>query len=112
MSWWTKGNNGGAKGSSARIARLDLQLQLAPPARRMEVDGGDDNDSSSPNSCVSSDGSPGNKSRMLIGACSRCMLYCMVSVKEFPTCVNCKQPYLVDLFHAAAATAEKRGQCK
>jgi hypothetical protein len=70
----------------------------------MEVDGGDgssDDSSSSPSSCVSSDGSPGSKSPMVIGACTRCMMYCMVAKKDFPTCINCKQPSLVDLLHGA-----------
>ncbi|OEL26102.1 hypothetical protein BAE44_0012876 [Dichanthelium oligosanthes] len=71
----------------------------------MEVDGGDGSDSSSsPSSCVSSDGSPGSKSPMVIGACTRCMMYCMVAKKDFPTCINCKQPSLVDLLHGAGGS--------
>ncbi|KAL6906109.1 hypothetical protein ACP4OV_003710 [Aristida adscensionis] len=115
---------------SGRSARLELQLNLSPPAPvAMEVDGHDDSDSSSPSSCVSSDGrssngsSPGGKSPMVIGACTRCLMYCMVAKKDYPTCINCKQPYLVDLLHgegtggAAGAGADvgddkKRGKRK
>ena len=98
-------SNGG-RGDGARGARPELQLHLSPPAAgRMEVDGGDgsDSSSSSPSSCVSSDGSPGGKSPMVIGACTRCLMYCMVAKKDFPTCINCKQPSLVDLLHGAGA---------
>ncbi|BAF29220.1 hypothetical protein OsI_37540 [Oryza sativa Indica Group] len=113
--------NGGGGGGSTRGARLELQLNLSPPAVGMEVDGNDDSDSSSPTSCVSSDGrssaggSPGDKSPMVIGACTRCLMYCMVAKKDYPTCINCKQPSLVDLLQnqdAAAADADadkKRG---
>ena len=95
-------SNGGRGG--ARGARPELQLHLSPPAAgMMEVDGGDGSDSSSPSSCVSSDGSPGGKSPMVIGACTRCLMYCMVAKKDFPTCINCKQPSLVDLLHGAGA---------
>ncbi|XP_062183139.1 protein GL2-INTERACTING REPRESSOR 2-like [Phragmites australis] len=100
----SNGNNNGSGSGGARGARLELQLHLSPPpAGRMEVDGGggDGSDSSSPSSCVSSDGSPGGKSPMVIGACTRCMMYCMVAKKDFPTCINCKQPCLVDLLHGA-----------
>ena len=106
-------SNGGRGGG----ARPELQLHLSPPAAgRMEVDGGDGSDSSSPSSCVSSDGSPGGKSPMVIGACTRCMMYCMVAKKDYPTCINCKQPCLVDLVHGEAGGAEaddkKRGKRK
>ncbi|KAJ1274363.1 hypothetical protein BS78_05G057000 [Paspalum vaginatum] len=99
-------SNGGGGGGGGRGGRLELQLHLSPPAAaRMEVDGGDGSDSSSsPSSCVSSDGSPGSKSPMVIGACTRCMMYCMVSKKDFPTCINCKQPCLVDLLHGAGGS--------
>ena len=103
-------SNGGRGG--ARGARPVLQLHLSPPAAgRMEVDGGDGDgsDSSSPSSCVSSDGSPGGKSPMVIGACTRCMMYCMVAKKDFPTCINCKQPSLVDLLHGAGAGGSGAG---
>jgi hypothetical protein len=92
----------------ARSARRELQLNLSPPApagMTIEVDDGHDKDgdSSSPSSCVSSDGgggSPGDKSPMMvIGACTRCLMYCMVAKKDYPTCINCKQPCLVDLVH-------------
>uniref|UniRef100_A0A0E0F9L7 GIR1-like zinc ribbon domain-containing protein n=1 Tax=Oryza meridionalis TaxID=40149 RepID=A0A0E0F9L7_9ORYZ len=115
-------SNGNGGGGSTRGARLELQLNLSPPAVGMEVDGNDDSDSSSPTSCVSSDGrssaggSPGDKSPMVIGACTRCLMYCMVAKKDYPTCINCKQPSLVDLLQnqdaAAAAHADadkKRG---
>uniref|UniRef100_A0A0D9XX28 GIR1-like zinc ribbon domain-containing protein n=1 Tax=Leersia perrieri TaxID=77586 RepID=A0A0D9XX28_9ORYZ len=126
------GNNGGA-GGSTRGARLELQLNLSPPVVGMEVDGNDgDSDSSSPTSCVSSDGrssaggSPGDKSPMVIGACTRCLMYCMVAKKDYPTCINCKQPSLVDLLQnqdaagapagsaadAAADAEKKRGKRK
>ncbi|CAN6352939.1 unnamed protein product [Urochloa humidicola] len=98
--------------SGVRSGRLELQLNLSPPAAvGMEVDGGqDDSDSSSPSSCVSSDGrsssggSPGSKSPMVIGACTRCLMYCMVAKKDYPTCINCKQPCLVDLLHGEAGS--------
>ncbi|KQJ92179.1 uncharacterized protein LOC100840266 [Brachypodium distachyon] len=88
-------------GNGSGNGRLELQLNLSPPVG-MEVDGGhghgnDDSGSSSPSSCVSSDGSPGSRSPMLIGACTRCLMYCMVAKKDYPTCINCKQPCLVDL---------------
>ncbi|CAD6254733.1 unnamed protein product [Miscanthus lutarioriparius] len=97
----------GNRSSGGRGARLELQLHLSPPpAGRMEVDGGHGSDSSSsPSSCVSSDCSPGSNSPMVIGACTRCMMYCMVAKKDFPTCINCKQPCLVDLLHGAGARA-------
>jgi hypothetical protein len=99
-------SNGGNRSRGG--ARFELQLHLSPPppvARRVEVDGGGDgsDSSSSPSSCVSSDGSPGSKSPMVIGACTRCMMYCMVAKKDFPTCINCKQPCLVDLLHCSGA---------
>jgi hypothetical protein len=90
--------------SGVRSARRELQLNLSPPAPAgmMEVDG-HDSDSSSPSSCVSSDGgsggSPGEQSPMVIGACTRCLMYCMVAKKDYPTCINCKQRCLVDLLH-------------
>jgi hypothetical protein len=89
----------------ARSARRELQLNLSPPpapAGMTEVDGHDkDGDSSTQSSCVSSDGgSPGDESStMVIGACTRCLMYCMVAKKDYPTCINCKQPCLVDLLH-------------
>jgi hypothetical protein len=46
---------------------------------------------------------------MVIGACTRCMMYCMVAKKDFPTCINCKQPCLVDLLHGAGAGAGGSG---
>ncbi|OEL28123.1 hypothetical protein BAE44_0010865 [Dichanthelium oligosanthes] len=125
-------SRGSGSRSGVRSARLELQLNLSPPAAvGMEVDGGgvnDDSDSSSPSSCVSSDGrsssggSPGSKSPMVIGACTRCLMYCMVAKKDYPTCINCKQPCLVDLLHgeagggggggAEAADKNKRGKRK
>ena len=39
---------------------------------------------------------------MVIGACTRCLMYCMVAKKDYPTCINCKQPCLVDLLHGEA----------
>uniref|UniRef100_A0A0D3HRN0 GIR1-like zinc ribbon domain-containing protein n=1 Tax=Oryza barthii TaxID=65489 RepID=A0A0D3HRN0_9ORYZ len=60
-------------------------------------------------------GGAGDKSPMVIGACTRCLMYCMVAKKDYPTCINCKQPSLVDLLQnqdAAAADAnadKKRG---
>ncbi|WVZ54360.1 hypothetical protein U9M48_005168 [Paspalum notatum var. saurae] len=100
----SNGNDGGG----GRGGRLELQLHLSPPAAgRMEVDGGDGSDSSSsPSSCVSSDGSPGSKAPMVIGACTRCMMYCMVSKKDFPTCINCKQPCLVDLLQGGGVAGD------
>ncbi|XP_066357467.1 protein GL2-INTERACTING REPRESSOR 1-like [Miscanthus floridulus] len=99
----------GGGGGGVRSTRPELQLNLSPPVG-MEVDGvHDDSDSSSPSSCVSSDGrsssgggSPGGKSPMVIGACTRCLMYCMVAKKDYPTCINCKQPCLVDLLHGEA----------
>ncbi|RCV37113.1 hypothetical protein SEVIR_8G036500v4 [Setaria viridis] len=107
-------NGNGGRSGGARGARLELQLHLSPPpAGRMEVDGGDGSDSSSsPSSCVSSDGSPGSKSPMVIGACTRCMMYCMVAKKDFPTCINCKQPSLVDLLHCAGGSGGVAGDDK
>ncbi|KAL6642293.1 hypothetical protein ACP70R_020474 [Stipagrostis hirtigluma subsp. patula] len=116
----------GSGSSGMRSARLELQLNLSPPAPvGMEVDGHDDSDSSSPSSCVSSDGrssnggSPEGKSPMVIGACTRCLMYCMVAKKDYPTCINCKQPCLVDLLHGEGAGAgadvnedKKRGKRK
>uniref|UniRef100_A0ACD6ATT6 Uncharacterized protein n=1 Tax=Avena sativa TaxID=4498 RepID=A0ACD6ATT6_AVESA len=115
-------NRGNGNGSGRNGARLELQLNLSPPVR-MEVDGGhghDDSGSSSPSSCVSSDGSPGSKSPMVIGACTRCLMYCMVAKKDYPTCINCKQPCLVDLLQhgagggagASADGEKKRGRRK
>ncbi|XP_062203332.1 protein GL2-INTERACTING REPRESSOR 1-like [Phragmites australis] len=117
--------NGSGSGGGVRSARLELQLNLSPPAPAgMEVDGHDDSDSSSPISCVSSDGrsssgsgsSPAGKSPMVIGACTRCLMYCMVAKKDYPTCINCKQPCLVDLLHGEAGGSvdddKKRGKRK
>ncbi|PWZ46013.1 hypothetical protein Zm00014a_024692 [Zea mays] len=113
----SRGSSNGGVRSAARLE--ELQLDLSPPPVGMEVDGaggvhGDSDSSSSspPSSCVSSDGrsssggggsSPGgSKSPMVIGACTRCLMYCMVAKKDYPTCVNCKQPCLVDLLHGEA----------
>ncbi|XBI72604.1 hypothetical protein VPH35_066525 [Triticum aestivum] len=112
----SSGNNGGRNGG------LELNLNQSPPpplaaAERMEVDGGHDEDdddysngSSSPSSCVSSDDSHGGwePSPMAIGACERCLLYCMVTKEEYPVCINCKQPFLVDVL--PAGDDKKRGQ--
>ncbi|XP_062204483.1 protein GL2-INTERACTING REPRESSOR 1-like [Phragmites australis] len=118
----SRSNGRGSRG--VRSARLELQLNLSPPAPvGMEVDGHDDSDSSSPSSCVSSDGrssssggSPGGKSPMVIGACTRCLMYCMVAKKDYPTCINCKQPCLVDLLHGGGGgnveDDKKRGKRK
>lgn len=125
-------SNGGVRRSAVRLE--ELQLDLSPPPVGMDVDGGGagaggvhgDSDSSSssssPSSCVSSDGrsssggsggSPGgNKSPMVIGACTRCMMYCMVAKKDFPTCINCKQPCLVDLLHCSGAGGSGTGKAK
>jgi hypothetical protein len=85
----------------------------------MEVDGGDDdedNDDSSnyslsPRSCMSSDSddSPGGikPSPIMIGVCERCLMYCMVPKEEYPTCINCKQPCLVDFL--PATSDDKKG---
>ncbi|TVU50948.1 hypothetical protein EJB05_02347, partial [Eragrostis curvula] len=121
-----RGNGSGRGG--ARSARLELQLNLSPPAPPAAVEAADDSDSSSPSSCVSSDGggrsssgSPGgSRSPMVIGACTRCLMYCMVAKKDYPTCINCKQPCLVDLLHGEAggegavvdADDKKRGKRK
>lgn len=111
-------NNGRGSSGDTRSARLEPQLNLSPPpaaAERMEVDGQDDSDSSSPSSCVSSDGrrsstggSPGGKSPMVIGACTRCLMYCMVAKKDYPTCINCKQPCLVDLLQDGGDDGDKK----
>jgi hypothetical protein len=78
----------------ARSTQLDLRLCLALPIRRVEVDSAKDNELSSSSSCVSSDISL-DESLVLVlvlGGCKWCWRYCMVSKKEFPTCINCKQP--------------------
>uniref|UniRef100_A0A8I6XDK5 Uncharacterized protein n=2 Tax=Hordeum vulgare subsp. vulgare TaxID=112509 RepID=A0A8I6XDK5_HORVV len=112
----SSGNNG------SRNVGLELNLNQSPPplaaAERIEVDGGhedeygDDysNGSSSPSSCVSSDDGPGGgeASPMVIGACERCLLYCMVTKEEYPICINCKQPFLVDVL--PAGDDKKRGK--
>lgn len=111
-------SNGGSGSGGVRSTRRELQLNLSPPTAGMEADGhgGHESDSSSPSSCVSSDGSPGAKSTMVIGACTRCLMYCMVAKKDYPTCINCKQPCLVDLLHgeggAAPADDKRRGKRK
>ncbi|CAD6270390.1 unnamed protein product [Miscanthus lutarioriparius] len=61
---------------------------------RVEVDSGNDNDSSSSSSCVSSDISSDESLVLVLRDCKRCWRYCMVS-KEFPTCINSKQPCLI-----------------
>ncbi|XP_051201193.1 protein GL2-INTERACTING REPRESSOR 2 [Lolium perenne] len=104
-------NRGNGKGGARNGGMLELQLNLSPPVM-MDVDGGhghDDSGSSSPSSCVSSDGSPGSKSPMVIGACTRCLMYCMVEKKDFPTCMNCKQPCLVDLLQQGAGGGASAG---
>ena len=117
-------NNGNGNGSWNRKLELNLNLSPSPPtapAERMEVDGGHDDDyddsssnySSSPSSCMSSDSddSPGGTmpSPMVIGACERCLMYCMVPKEDYPTCINCKQPCLVDVLSAAAGDDKKGG---
>ncbi|KAK3119788.1 hypothetical protein QOZ80_9AG0675200 [Eleusine coracana subsp. coracana] len=115
MNWLNNGKNIGAGGSGARGAPRNLQLQVVvPPAAGVEMDADDGNNSSPPSSCVSSDDSPSDRERSVIAACSRCTLYIMVSVKEVPVCINCKEPNLVDIFHspALAAKAMRRSQRK
>lgn len=113
----SSGNNGGRNGG----LELNLNQSPSPPlaaAERMEVDGGHDEDddddysngSSSPSSCVSTDdcSGGGESSPMVIGACERCLLYCMVTKEEYPICINCKQPCLVDVL--PAGDDKKRGK--
>ncbi|KAG0513986.1 hypothetical protein BDA96_10G150300 [Sorghum bicolor] len=95
MSWWRNDNNGGSHGSSVRSTLLDLQLCLALHTGRVEVDHGNDSDLSSPCSCVSSNISSNESLVLILGGCRQCWRYFMVSKKEFPTCINCKQPYLI-----------------
>ncbi|AQK70403.1 hypothetical protein ZEAMMB73_Zm00001d016275 [Zea mays] len=99
MSLWRNGNNGGADGSNAGSTVLDLQLRLAQPTGRIEVNSGNGSGSSSSSSCVSSDIS----SVLVLGGCKRCWRYCMVS-KELPICINCKQPCFIGF-----NTEEKHG---
>ncbi|KAK3119790.1 hypothetical protein QOZ80_9AG0675210 [Eleusine coracana subsp. coracana] len=112
MNWLNNAKNGnaggsGAGGSGARGAPRNLQLQVVvPPAPGVEMDVDHGNNSSPPSSCVSSDDSPSDREQSVIAACSRCTLYIMVSVKEFPVCVNCKEPILVDIFHSPALAAK------
>ncbi|TVU26848.1 hypothetical protein EJB05_29416, partial [Eragrostis curvula] len=99
MSWWNKDNNGGIGGSGARGAprEVQLQLRLAPPGERIEADEGEDGDSSSPISCVSSDNSPArSRSVLVVGGCLRCLQYFMVPKRDFPMCKNCEHPTLFD----------------
>ncbi|KAK3118162.1 hypothetical protein QOZ80_9BG0695190 [Eleusine coracana subsp. coracana] len=88
------GNNGGSGTGAhdARNSRQDLQLQLAPPTGRMEVHNGNSSNSSSRSSFVSS---AYDSSVLVLGGCKQCQRYCMVTKKEFPTCLNCKQPCLI-----------------
>ncbi|CAM0874527.1 unnamed protein product [Alopecurus aequalis] len=114
-------NNGSGNGCWNGKLELNLNLSPSPPVAAvelMEVDGGLDDDdssnySSSPSSCMSSDSddSPdGTKlSPMMIGACERCLMYCMVLREEYPTCINCKQPCLVDVLPATAGDDKKAG---
>ncbi|KAG0519923.1 hypothetical protein BDA96_08G028500 [Sorghum bicolor] len=95
MSLWRNNKNGGSAGSSAKSTPLDLQLRLALPTERVEVDHGNDNELSSSSSCVSSNISSDESLVLVLGGCAWCKRYCMVMKKEFPTCINCKEPCLI-----------------
>ncbi|KAG8093619.1 hypothetical protein GUJ93_ZPchr0012g22146 [Zizania palustris] len=107
----------GEQSSSLSLAP-PLSITLSEPGDvGMDVDGHDDSDSSSsPTSCVSSAGSSPGGSPLVIGACNRCLMYCMVARKDFPVCIKCKQPCLKDLLPdkkdaddaAAEADADKK----
>ncbi|KAG0519984.1 hypothetical protein BDA96_08G033800 [Sorghum bicolor] len=95
MSWWRNDNNGGSDGSTAKSTLLDLQLRLALPTGKIKVDRGNDSEFSSSSSCVSSEISSEESLVLVLGGCRWCQSYCMVSKKEFPTCIKCKQPCLI-----------------
>ncbi|CAL4887524.1 unnamed protein product [Urochloa decumbens] len=104
---------------------LDLKLQLSPPApARAERAASSDEEwsSSSPSSCLSSEGerepprhghglqwsdSP-EATPMVLAACPRCLMYVMLSEAD-PRCPRCRSPVLLDFLHRAAAGATANG---
>ncbi|CAD6244471.1 unnamed protein product [Miscanthus lutarioriparius] len=108
-----------SRGSKAGRARggLDLKLHLSPPAPASLSS--DEEWSSSPSSCLSSEGereppqqrqqshglqwsdSP-EATSMVLAACPRCLMYVMLSEAD-PRCPRCRSPVLLDFLHPAAA---------
>ncbi|PAN06336.1 hypothetical protein GQ55_1G251700 [Panicum hallii var. hallii] len=109
---------------------LDLKLHLSPPAparggaeRRASPLSSSDEEwsSSSPSSCLSSEGerepqphrlqghglqwsdSP-EATSMVLAACPRCLMYVMLSEAD-PRCPRCRSPVLLDFLHHAAGAA-------
>lgn len=102
--------------------RLDLKLNLSPPARSRVLPAvnpsanlaanssprrsstSSSGASSPPSSCVSSesdrDGSPGPTSMVLVG-CPRCLMYVMLS-EDDPKCPKCKSTVLLDFLNDPA----------
>ncbi|XP_062223163.1 protein GL2-INTERACTING REPRESSOR 1-like [Phragmites australis] len=103
-----------SRGSGGRDLDLKLNLNLSPPAARGRVVSLDE-ESSSPSSCLSSEGerehhehglqwsdSP-EATSMVLAACPRCLMYVMLSEAD-PRCPRCRSPVLLDFLDHAAGT--------
>lgn len=106
---------------------LDLKLHLSPPAPAIvgaERASSDEewSSSSSPSSCLSSEGerephrvhhglqwsdSP-EATSMVLAACPRCLMYVMLSEAD-PRCPRCRSPVLLDFLHHAAGNNANGG---
>ncbi|WCJ34225.1 Protein GL2-INTERACTING REPRESSOR 1 [Euphorbia peplus] len=87
--------------------KLDLKLNLSPPARQAAESPSRSATVSPPSSCVSSEmmmqedvrhcNSPEATSMVLVG-CPRCLMYVMLS-EDDPKCPKCKSTVLLDFLH-------------
>ncbi|KAK8970206.1 hypothetical protein KSP40_PGU015455 [Platanthera guangdongensis] len=107
---------------SGKGSRLNLKLNLSLLTRgngsRMDAGDNRSNDgsqSSSPSSCVSSEGEQGLRcsnspeaTSMVLAGCPRCLMYVMLS-EDDPKCPKCKSTVLLDFLHdnASAKAARK-----
>lgn len=114
----SRGSRGGSTG-------LDLKLHLSPPApargaaERAAASSSEEEWSSSPSSCLSSEGerdqghglqwsdSP-EATSMVLAACPRCLMYVMLSEAD-PRCPRCRSPVLLDFLRRAAGAGNSRG---
>ncbi|KAG1369729.1 hypothetical protein COCNU_15G000950 [Cocos nucifera] len=91
--------------------KLDLKLNLSPPARgatsRRVADEDDSpkgsSSSSPPSSCLSSCSNSPEAASMVLAGCPRCLMYVMLS-EEDPRCPKCKSAVLLDFLHGSNTT--------
>ncbi|PKA65396.1 hypothetical protein AXF42_Ash005730 [Apostasia shenzhenica] len=105
--------------SRGKTPKIDLKLNLSPPARGNHSptaadDGGSPFTTSPPSSCVSSDGEQGIRcsnspeaTSMVLAGCPRCLMYVMLS-EDDPKCPKCKSTVLLDFLHEDGSTKKMK----